>query len=582
MLKYLIHFAILGAFCIATFSGCRRNDQATSDGNILQVPLSSEISTLDPARSYDTISGSVVYQAYEQLYEYHYLKRPYVLIPLLAESMPEVDKSGLRYSIKIKKNIQYHDDPSFKGVPRFVKAQDFITQIKRLAFIPTHSNGWWLFENKIKGLDTFVKEAGNDLSKFTSLPIQGLQTPDDHTLIIELREPFPQLMYVLAMSFVSPIPMESVTFYNNLLDDVMIGTGPFRMEKWNKLGNLKMTRFAAYHGSSYPSQGDRYSNENKLLQDAGKKLPFLDGINFHIMKESQTRWLNFRAKKIDFLVIPKDNYDSAIDPSGQLNRDLVNEKIDLEIAPTKTYWWLSFNCNDPVLGKNLNLRKAIAHAVDIDRYIKVFTNNIGQKANSIYPPGIPGYNPSSQLPYEYNIEKAKHFLKLAGYPEGKGLPPITYDVRDNSATNRQQAEFIQGELEKIGMKVDVMLNTFPGFLNKARTGKLQFWQDGWAMDYPDAENSLQLLISKNHPPGPNSTYYSNKEFDDLFERVKSMSDGPDKYALMVRMENIIHRDLPWIMQYYARNYILYHHRLKNYRYSDLVSNYMKYLRLSDQ
>ncbi len=577
----IFSFAIIVIFTFAGFSACRRMDQ-TATSNILQVPLSSEISTLDPARSYDTISGSVVYQGYEQLYEYHYLKRPYVLLPLLADGMPQVDKSGLRYTIKIKPHVQYHNDPSFKGVPRFVKAQDFVTEIKRLAFVPTHSNGWWLFENKIKGLDTFVKDAGNDFEKFKTLSIEGLQTPDDNTLVIELLEPYPQLLYVLAMSFVSPIPMESVEHYKNMLDDVIIGTGPFYLESWVKLGNLKMKKFPAYHDSNYPNQGDRYANENKLLQDAGKKLPFLDGINFQIMKEAQTRWLNFRAKKVDFLVIPKDNYDSAIDPSGQLNQELIKDKIELEIAPTKTYWWLSFNFTDPLLGKNLNLRKAIAHAVDIDRYIKVFTNNIGQKANSIYPPGIPGYNPSSQLPYEYNVEKAKQFLKQAGFPEGKGLPVITYDVRDNSATNRQQAEFIKGELEKIVIRVDVVLNTFPGFLNKARTGKLQFWQDGWAMDYPDAENALQLLISKNHPPGPNSTYYNNKEFDTLFEKVKSMNDGAEKFALMVRMEEIINRDLPWIMQYYARNYILYHGRLRNYRYSDLVSNYMKYLRLSDQ
>jgi len=342
-----------------------------------------------------------------------------------------------------------------------------------------------------------------------------------------------------------------------------------------------MVKFGDYHESNYPTQGDRYSNENNLLTDAGKRIPFIDGINFHIMKESQTRWLNFRAKKIDFLVIPKDNYDSAIDPSGQLNKELTKDKISLEIAPTKTYWWLSFNMKDPILGKNQKLRRAIAHAIDVDRYIKVFTNNIGQKANSIYPPGIPGYNPSSRPPYEYNIEKAKAYLAEAGFPNGKGLPTLVYDVRDNAATNRQQAEFIKGELEKIGINVDVILNTFPGFLNKARTGKLQFWQDGWAMDYPDSENSLQLLISKNHPPGPNATYYSNKEFDQLFEQIKELQDGPEKSQLMVRMENIINNDLPWIMQYYARNYILYHNRLKNYRFSDLVNNYIKYLKLAD-
>ena len=99
------------------------------------------------------------------------------------------------------------------------------------------------------------------------------------------------------------------------------------------------------------------------------------------------------------------------------------------------------------------------------------------------------------------------------------------------------------------------------------------------MDYPDAENSLQLLVTKNHSPGPNATYYNNPEFDKLFDRLKFLSDGDEKRELMLQMEQIIHDDLPWVMQYYARNYILYHDHLKNYRHSDLIYNNMKYLKL---
>ena len=99
------------------------------------------------------------------------------------------------------------------------------------------------------------------------------------------------------------------------------------------------------------------------------------------------------------------------------------------------------------------------------------------------------------------------------------------------------------------------------------------------MDYPDAENSLQLLVTKNHSPGPNSTFYSNAEFDMLFDKLKLLQDGPEKHSLMKKMEAIIHEDLPWVMQYYSRNYILFHERLNNYRHSDLIYNNMKYLRI---
>lgn len=571
---------IIAALLVSTFA-CKRVDQA-SKNNFLNLPLRGEISTLDPANSYDAISGRIVYQAYEQLFEYHYLKRPYTVQPLLADGLPKIEDGGKKYTFKIKKNVQYHDDPCFKGQPRFVKAQDFITQIKRLAFLGTKSNGFWLFDNKVVGLNEFRKKAGTDLEKFKNLEVKGLQAPDDHTLVVELTEPYPQMLYVFAMSFTSPIPLEAVEQYNNLLHDQIIGTGPFQLKTWERSSKLILKKFPKYHGGTYPRQGDRIANDMNMLEDAGKPLPFLDGITFHIMKEAQTRWLNFLNGKIDVLDLPKDNFTQAIDSQGNLSENLINKNIKLQVAPTKTYWWIAFNMKDPVVGNNLNLRKAIAHSVDVKKYIQTFTNNIGQKANSIYPPGIPGYNPNQELPYEYSIKKAKEYLAKAGYPEGKGLPVINYDVRGNSTTNRQQADFMKAQFEKVGIKTNIILNPFPAFLDKLRKGKLQVWQGGWAMDYPDAENTLQLLISKNHPPGPNSTYFSDKKFDKLFDRLKVLPDGPEKVELMEQMESIIQRDLPWAMLHYERKYILYHERLKNYRDSDIIYNQMKYFKLDNK
>ena len=574
MKKLLISLATLAI----VLSGCKKSEN-NAKKNTINIPLSGEISTLDPANAYDTVSAAVVYQCYEQLYQYHYLKRPYTIIPLLAEGMPKASNNGKTYTIKIKKGIKYHDDPAFGGKPRFVKAQDFVTQIKRLAFIPTKSNGWWLFDGKIKGLNEWRNAVKSDFEAFKNTPIKGLRTPDDHTLIFELTEAYPQMLYALTMSFTSPMPIEAVEKYENLLNDRIVGTGPFKLKTWTKFSNLKLTKNTEYREAFYPTQGDRLANSRKLLRDAGRKIPFIDGVNFQIIKEAQTRWLNFKAKKIDLLVIPKDNYTSAIDPSGGLKKDLKKEGVRLQVFPTLTYWWLSFNMNDPLLGKNKLLRQAIAHAMDIDKYIQIFTNNIGQKANSIYPPGIPGYDPNSQLPYRYDLEKAKELLAKAGYPEGEGLPVLTFDLRGTSTTNRQRAEFIKSQLANIGVQVTVLTNTFPAFLKKAKNGDLQFWQDGWAMDYPDAENVLQLLLSKNKTPGPNVTNYNSPKFDKLFNQLKTMEDGKEKHQVMQEIEKIIADDLPWVMQHYARNYILYHNRLENYRHSDLIYNNMKYLRI---
>lgn len=557
--------------------GCTQKNDGKK--NILNYALTSNVPTLDPASSYDTVSAKIVYQIYESLFEYNYLIRPYQLKPLLAKEMPKIGDDGLTYTIKIKQNIQYHETPIFGGKKRFVKSVDFINQIKRLAFKPTKSSGWWLFDGKIKGLNKFRKEAKSDLSNFFSYNVSGLQAPDEHTLVIKLNQPYPQLVYALAMAFATPIPRELIEHYKNDLTQFGIGTGPFYLVEWNKNSSLLLKKNPNYHENVYPAKGDRYAYENKLLKDAGKKIPFLDEIHFKIMKEAQTRWLNFLSKKIDFVVLTKDHFPVALNDSGSLNEEFLKQNIKLQISPTLTYWWLAFNMTDKILGSNLGVRKAIGHAINIDEYIENFTNNIALKANSIYPPGVPGYSPASQLPYKYDLKLAKKYLKEAGYPNGKGLPEFSYDVRGSSTVSRQMGEYIQKELNKIGVRVKVNINSFPGFLNKARTGRLEIWQGGWAMDYPDPENVIQLLITKNKPPGPNSTYYSNKEVDKLYNELFHAQSASDVQKITKRVDEIVSKELPWIMQYYSRNYVLHHGRLKNFRQSDLINNNFKYLKV---
>ena len=216
------------------------------------------------------------------------------------------------------------------------------------------------------------------------------------------------------------------------------------------------------------------------------------------------------------------------------------------------------------MARTLISGKAVAHAVNIDEYIEKFTHNISLKANSIYPPGVFGYTPANSMGHDYNIEKAKKFLVQAGYPNGEGLPEFNYDVRGSSTVSRQMGEYIQKELAKIGIKLKLNINTFPGFLKKARTGQLEIWQGGWAMDYPDPENVIQLLISKNRPPGPNATFYSNEEVDALYEQLFDNPTQSKVKAITEKVQKIISEQVPWVMQFYTRNYILQHGHVKNF------------------
>ena len=537
---------------LLVIAGCTKSSGPLNN-KTLNLALTADISTLDPAISYDAASAQIIYQSLETLYEYDYLARPYKLRPLLAVELPKIDKTGTKYLIKIKKGFKYHRDPSFGKKDRYLLANDFINGFKRLAFIPTRSSGWWLIDGKIKGINDFREQAGNDFKLFKKLTVSGLKIIDDHTLEIELIKPFPQMAFALTMSFTAPIPIETIEYYKNDLSSNMIGTGPFYLERYNPLQGALLSRFEKYHGN----------------------LPGFKKIEYSLIKEAQTRWLNFLSGKIDILSLPVDNFFSAIE-NGKLSQELVEKGINLKISPTLTYRWISFNMEHPILGKNKYLRSAIAHSVDRKGFLKLFTNDTGILANSIYPPGIAGYDQSKTLPYNYDLKKAKDLLSKAGYPNGVGLPVFNFDTRSTQAKSRQQAEFFKKEWAKIGIKININTNTFPRFLTKAREGKLNFWYDGWAMDYPHAEHSFPLLLQKTFPPGPHSHYYSNPRFENLFQQFNQKSSN--QTLLMKKMEKIVEEDLPWIMLNYDSNFILYHSKVKNYEPSGLINNWPKYLK----
>jgi len=174
----------------------------------------SRIRGLDPASAGEVSSSMAIARIYEGLLEYDYLARPYKVKPLLAEAMPEISEDGLIYTFTIRSGIYFQDDPCFpNGMGRELVAEDFVYSIKRVADVKNISSGFWAFNKRIKGINDF-----QDLSKAPEatdydLPVEGLHALDDRTLQIKLTEPYPQLLYVLAMHYSFAVPREAVEFY---------------------------------------------------------------------------------------------------------------------------------------------------------------------------------------------------------------------------------------------------------------------------------------------------------------------------------------------------------------------------------
>lgn len=556
--------------------GCTRKTKDAE--NTLNVQVSANIKGLDPIFASDTYSNLAVSQMFEGLVHYNYLKRPLVLQPLVAAELPQVSADGLTHTFKIRPGIKFHDSEAFPGGKgREVTAEDFIYSWKRLADPRNQSEGFWIFDDKIVGLNEWRDKVSKGEADYTT-PIEGLQTPEKNILVIKLKKPYYQLHYVLAMGYTSVVPKEAVEKYGKEFLNHPVGTGPFKFESWVRNSQVVMVRNPNWNIHTFPQEGEATDTENGLLKDAGQKIPFVDKVVLQEMVEDQPRWLNFMKGNLDFVGIPKDNFDSAV-KSDKVAPELEAKGVKLVISREPDVTYTAFNMLDPVLGKNENLRKAISHAYDTDTLIQKFYNGRAIVAHSPIPPDVDSYDPNFKNPYkEFNISKAKEFLAKAGYPEGKGLPTLEYSTT-NSSTARQMAEYFKQNMESIGLKVNIVTSSWPQFSDKVRDKKAQVWGIAWLADYPDAENFLQLLYGKNISPGPNGANYKNKAFDELYEKASKLPPGEERTKLYQQMRDLVVKDSPWVPSAHRLAYFVKHNWLHNFKYHSIVNDYFKYLKI---
>lgn len=542
--------------------------------NEISIAINNPVRTFDPVNAFDDDSLSVIGQSLDTLYQYHYLKRPYEVVPSLADGMPQILEDGKVYIIKIKQGIFYHDQTPFFKQNRVVRAQDFIIQIKRLAFAPLKSVGKWLFSGKIKGFDDFSKSVGSSFEKMLNTPISGVTAMDDYTLKIELTHPEPNLLYFLSMTFTTPVPEELVVKYKNDLSKIVVGTGAYFLKEL-KENRYTFERNPQYRKELYPSSGDRYANTQNLLTSSKERLPFIDKVYFKVISDDKKKWEAFLDGELDVLSVPKSYLPIVSGHSKEFEKKKRSLGFEVKYFTTISSRWLGFNMEDPIIGKNKNLRLAIAHAINYDKYIELLTNNTSLKANSIYNPSIPGYDPSYQKKYSYDLEKAKDFLKKSNVDLSQFV--LTYSTRGTQQIHFNEAEFIKEQLAAIGIRVRVEVQSFSDFIKKGRAGKMQFFTDQWIYDYPDAENIIQLLISKN-APGVNKSQYRNKRVDELYQRLAVTLNKEQRALIMSEIETLVEADLPWVMLMYESSYVLSSKHIENFRKSFFIRNYIKYLK----
>ena len=531
-------------------TGCfERTGTSSHAPGILQLSTGAEILTLDPHHSEDFYAITEASRVYESLYEYHYLKRPYRVVPALAERLPEISPDGLEYTIHLRPGVFFHPDACVKPnspTGRELRAADVVYSYERIASPKDPSAMWYIFDGKIVGLNEW-RAAEAKRSAQTSdydSPVAGLRAIDPYTVKIRLAHRSPSFLWTLAMNHAAIVARECVDHYGAEFGRHPVGTGPFIAKDLNLAMKLTYVRNPRYWGT-YPTEGDADDRASGRLDDAGKRLPLAEGLEVTVFREWLPAWLHFQQGNLSLFNVPKDLLLALTDSAGKLKPEYAVKQFRIVGAPSMHQYHFSFNLSDPVVGgKNPALRQAILAAIDVDEFIRLFYPGRAIKMNGFIRPDSPDYDPAfHDERMTFDPKRAPALLVKAGHPGGRGLGPITFTTIAGT-TGRQTADFIEHSLRAAGISVEIQLLEWPEFSKRINEGKLQTWILGMGQEFPDAQTIFGNFWGKNLSRTANESAYRNLEYDALYEKMVAMDPGPARKKILSRLNRILTDDAP--------------------------------------
>jgi oligopeptide transport system substrate-binding protein len=620
--------AVVGALVgLLVLAGCTNNPypDADTDQKVLYSSFVEAPRTLDPAVAYTTAEHIVTANVYDTLLEYHYLHRPYELIPGLATEVPKaatLPNGGESYRFKLRDDVLYHPDASFalgeKGrTTRKAVAGDVAFQLMRLADPAVNSPVASTFFD-VPGFTDLGKrltEMRKD-AQFAALPrhvqyqkaggLPGVIAHSDFDLEIQLTQPNPQILYWFTMPFTTPMPWEAIAYYDGKegrgnLSDQAVGTGAFRLSRYEKQHRFTLEKFKEWYGLSdktaptpgviFPSDISPEDVKAGHIDPsyAGKRMPFLERIVFTREREGIPRFNKMLQGYYDDGGIIKESFD-AIVQDDRLSPEMAARglRLDKEVEPTIFY--LGFNMDDPILGhaageKGRKLRQAMSLAIDVPEYLRLFLNGRGEPAQSPLPPAIFGYDKDYKNPFRQpDIARGRALLSEAGYKNG--IDPATnqplklsFDTGNTTAQALLQYQFMVNAWQQLGLDVRVNATTYNQFQQKVRQGAYQIFQWGWVADFPDPENFLFILVCENSrtkSQGPNTANFCNTEFDTLYKEMKNLPNTEHRLGIIRKMIAILERERPWIELFHNESYTLNHAWLVNAKPMGLSYPVFKY------
>ncbi len=506
----------------------------------------------DPAQVSDLYSVTVNAHIFDSLYTFDYLAPGNMVVPSLAQGMPEVSADFKTLTIKIKQGIYFADDEAFKGKRREVVAADVVYSFKRIADPKTKSQSYPdLEQDYLLGLEELRAAAEKPGGKFDyDKEIEGVRALDRYTVQFKLKLVRPRFIYRLARpGTFGTVAREVVEYYGDKIMEHPVGSGPFVLErdKWRRSSKIVLKKSPTYREEYYdghPAPDDAKGQE-LLRRFKGKRIPMVDRVEVSIIEENQPRWLSFLGNELDFLERLPNAFAYQVIPNNKLAPNLAKRGIVMErvAAPDVTVTY--FNMEDPIVGgytpDKIGLRRAIALAYDTFSEIRLPRRNQAILAQGPIQPATYGYDPKFKTEMsEFDRPKAMALLDMYGYVDKDGdgwrdMPdgsPLTLEYATQpDAASRELNEIWKKSMNAVGIRIVFKTGKWPEQLKSARAGKLMMWGLGYSASAPDGEGALAL----GYGPGKgedNLARFENAEFDRLYKLQQVMPDGPERLQVM--------------------------------------------------
>ena len=474
--------------------------------------------TLDPHKVSDTTSAAYAVEVFGGLVT---IGTDLKIKPDLAESW-ELSADRRTYTFHLRPGIRFHSGKA-------VTAEDVKFSLERALDPQTFSPTVDTYLDDVVGAEEKLEGRAQEIS--------GVRVVDADTIEITIDAPKAYFLAKLTYPTAFVVDRENIEEEGRDWIRKPNGTGPFKLKEYRIGERLVLERNPHYHLGAAKLEAVEF-----LLSGGSAMAMYENG-------------------EIDITGVGLADLDRVTNPNEPLNKELVVAPPDFDI------FYIGFNVKEPPFD-DIKVRQALNHAINKQLIADRVMANTVVPAKAILPPGFPGYEEGTQG-LGFDPEKAKALLAASRYAEA--MPRIILTVPGTGGSVGLDLEVIaQMWLETLGLQVEFQQVEWATFLEDLHAQKFQVFAGlGWAADYPDPQNFLDILFHSKSPL--NHSGYSNPELDRLVESARVAETWEERASLYRRAEQLVVTDAAWVPLWFTgERMVLIKPYVQGYRLTPLI------------